>query len=73
MYIDLDECIQSLCYALQEMGERLGEVVQNLEKLYESAMFFEPTPKYPFVREIGNMRYCKGICRKPIHKARSCC
>lgn len=73
IYIDFDEYLQSLCSALQEVEERLSEVNQELQKLSDLALFQEPMPQYPFVREIGNMRYCKYICRKPIHKARSCC
>ena len=73
IYIDFDEYLQSLCSALQEVEERLSDFNQELQKLSDLALLTEPMPQYPFVREIGNMRYCKGICRKPIHKARSCC
>lgn len=73
IYIDFDEYLQSLCSALQEVGEQLSEVNQELQKLFDSALLEEPKPQYPFVREIGKLRYCKYICRKPICKARSCC
>lgn len=73
IYIDWGEYLQSMCCALQEVGERFSEIAQELEALCESALFPEPKPQYPFVREIGSIDYCKGICRKPIHKARSCC
>ena len=73
MCIDWDEYFQSLCCALQEVGEQLSEFVQELEMLCETALFREPKPQYPFVRKMGDERYGKGICRKPICKARSCC
>lgn len=73
IYIDFDEYLQSLCSELQEFEERLSEVDQELQKLSDLALFQEPMPQYPFVREVGNKRYCKNICRKPIHKVRSCC
>ena len=65
IYIDFDEYLQS--------EERLSDFNQELQKLSDLALLAVPMPQYPFVREIGNMRYCKYICRKPIHKARSCC
>lgn len=73
LYIDWDEYLQSLSCAFQEIGEQLSEVAQALEALCESTLVPEPKPQYPFVKEIGNIDYCKGICRKPIQKARSCC
>lgn len=73
IYIDFDEYLQSLCSALQEVQEKLSDFNQELQKLYDLAILAEQKPQYPFVREVGNIKYCKYICGKPICRARSCC
>ena len=48
------------------------KIAEELEDAFRK-IIIERQMKYAPVLKIGDIDYCKDICRKPIHKARSCC
>ena len=71
-YDAIKDALLALGETLRSTTEAITEIAEELECVF-SENLIERQEKYTPVSNIGNINYCKYICRKPIHKARSCC
>lgn len=58
--------------SLEQLKEKFQEISESFSD-FSKVILFDETPKYPFVRELGNKNYRCFVQRKKIRRARSCC
>ena len=71
-YNAVKDAILLLEEAVRNIAENFKEIAEELEAAFRK-IIIERQMKHTPVLEIGDIDYCKNICRKPIFKARSCC
>ena len=71
-YNTIKDAILLLEEALRNAAEKFKKIAEELEDAFRE-IIIERQEKYAPVLKIGDINYCKGICRKPICKARSRC
>lgn len=71
-YNTIEDAILLLEEAVRNIEENFKKIAEELEDAFRE-IIIERQMKYAPVLKIGDIDYCKDICRKPIHKARSCC
>ena len=58
--------------SLEQLNEKFQELSESFSD-FSKVILFDETPKYPFVRELGNKNYRCFFQKKKIRRARSCC
>lgn len=71
-YNAIKDAVLLLEEIIRNTAEKFKEIAEELEDAF-CGIIIERQVKHAPVLKIGDINYCKDICRKPICKARSCC